>query len=262
MFKITTSLVEEIVSISKEAGDLVMKYYNLPDCEIERKSDNSPVTIADKEASQFIVSALCKLDSKIPVISEELSYEDNLEKLKNNRSYWLVDPIDGTWSFIKKNGSFTVNIALVVDGTAVLGAIYCPLDESTYYNIPGEGSFKTDGIQTIQIYPKNLTDNGYDFLVSSQNINQKTTDYLNNFKINTITPIPSSIKLCLLCDGEGDIYPRFKPTYIWDTAAGHAILSEVGGEIYNTQGKPLTYNIQLENPDFIAVANKSYFIKT
>jgi 3'(2'), 5'-bisphosphate nucleotidase len=252
--------IDKIVQIARDAGDIIMKYYEQSDIDIEQKDDKSPVTIADKKSSEFIVKELHKIHKNIPAISEEADANYNLDLMLKNKAYWLIDPIDGTWSFIRKRGVFTVNIGFIQNGQPIFGVIHSPLDGFTYYNIPTEGAFKTDGIQTNVINP-NINNSGeYDFLVSHQNINQKTTDFVNKYKVKTITPIPSSIKLCMLAEGNGDIYPRFKPTYVWDTAAGHAILKEVGGEVYNAKGQPLTYATQLENPSFVAVASSSIII--
>lgn len=261
MTEITAKFVEKVVKISRDAGDIVRKFYNQDNLAIESKTDNSPVTEADKASCIFIEKELASLNQHIPFIGEESDFEANHDILKNKNHFWLVDPIDGTWSFIKRRGIFTINIAYIKDGIPIFGVIHSPLEGQTYYNIPGEGSFKTDGLQTNHIQPKEISDDGYDFLVSHQNINQKTTDFMHNYSVKTITPIPSSIKLCLIAEGKGDIYPRFKPTYVWDTAAGHAILKEIGGEVYKEDGNVLMYNENLENPDFIAVSSTKIPIK-
>ncbi len=252
--------IDRIVEIARSAGDIIMKFYAQPSVDIERKDDKSPVTLADKKASEFIDKELNSIHKHIAFISEEADLGYNLDLMKKSKSFWLIDPIDGTWSFIRKKGVFTVNIALIQNGEPIFGVIHSPLDGNTYYNIPADGAFKTDGVQTLQISPNFKAKTDFDFLVSHQNLNQKTTDFINKFKVKTITPIPSSIKLCMLSEGIGDIYPRFKPTYIWDTAAGHAILREVGGEIYSEQGDKLKYNKQLENPNFIAVSSTQIII--
>lgn len=252
--------IDKIIQIARDAGDIVMKYYEQSSIDIEQKEDKSPVTIADKKSSEFIEKELHKVHKNIPVITEEADPKYNLDLMLNNKSYWLIDPIDGTWSFIRKRGIFTVNIGFVKNGQPILGVIHSPLDGFTYYNIPSEGAFKTDGVQTNQISPKFSDKESYDFLVSHQNINQKTSDFINTYPVKTITPIPSSIKLSMLAEGNGDIYPRFKPTYVWDTAAGHAILKEVGGEVYDINGVPLSYATQLENPSFIAVSSTEILI--
>jgi 3'(2'), 5'-bisphosphate nucleotidase len=261
MTEITANFVEKVVQISREAGEIVLKYYNQDNIDIEEKSDNSPVTEADKASCAFIEEELHTLSQQIPFIGEESDAINNDKLFNNKRQFWLVDPIDGTWSFIKKRGVFTINIALVKDTLPVFGVVHSPLDGYTYYNIPNEGAFRTDGIHTVSIKPKPLSKDGYDFLVSHQNINQKTTDFMHRYPVKTITPIPSAIKLCLLAEGKGDIYPRFKPTYAWDTAAGHAILREVGGEIYDSKGQILSYSNGLENPDFIAVSSTKIKVK-
>lgn len=252
--------IEYIISLAGKACRVIMDYYNAPLPKIETKLDNSPVTIADKHSSDLIIEGLLKIDNNIPVVSEEREEGENLEIIKNNNIFWLIDPIDGTWSFIKKKGEFTVNIALIEGGKPVWGLIANPQDNSVYYiNTYGKCRKRYESKDVVLI-GKKASDTGMDFLVSHQNLEQRMQDYVNNFKVNTITPIPSSIKFALMVEGKGDIYPRFKRTCIWDTAAGHALLLAIGGDIYDLNGKPLVYNSgNLENPDFVAVSRKEFF---
>lgn len=247
--------IKEVVKAAQKAGEIILEHYH-DEIEIIRKSDNSPVTIADKLSSEYIIKVLQKLHPKIAIISEENDEKENLQILRKHTLFWLIDPLDGTWVFINKKGTFTVNIALIEDGVPIFGVLHSPLDGTTYYN-DEKSAYKIHKNSCKKIQAKIPGKEGYDFLVSNVNLNQSTSDFIAKYKVNTITPIPSSIKLALLAEGKGDIYPRFKPTFSWDTAAGHAILKAVGGEVYDTTGKPLIYNRKtLLNPSFIAVSDK------
>ena len=247
---------KEVADIAKRAGSIVMTYYKKEDLDKSRKEDFSPVTEADIHSSEFIISELGRITPEIPVVSEENKAQDNLKIMNNCDEFWLIDPIDGTWSFIKGEGEFTVNIALIFQGKPIFGVVFSPLNNTNYYNDMKGKAFKDiDGIVT-EISPNRSHTDGIDFLVSHQNLNQKMQDFVSLFEIRTITPIPSSIKLALMAEGKGDIYPRFKPTSIWDTASGDAILRELGGGIVNAYTKTeLVYNQQIENPHFIAYSN-------
>lgn len=247
---------QQIADIAKRAGAIVMSYYKKEGLDKSQKEDFSPVTEADIHSSEFIISELFKITPSIPVISEENDAEINLNIMKTSNQFWLIDPIDGTWSFIKGEGEFTVNIALILDGKPVFGVVYAPLSDTNYFNDMKGKAFKDDGFKVSEILPNRNYDQGIDFLVSHQNLNQKMQDFVSKFEIKTITPIPSSIKLALMSEGKGDIYPRFKPTSIWDTASGDAILRELGGGIINAyNGEDLAYNQKIENPHFIAYSS-------
>ncbi len=248
--------INALIDMTKEVCQIIMGYYKLLDKEVETKSDNSPVTIADRHASDFLTERLVKILPSLPVVSEEGNQTENIKIIKTCKKFWLIDPIDGTWSFIRKKGVFTVNIALIENGKPIWGLIANPQDNAIYYNSESGQCLKLldDNIEILRA--KEVSPRGVDFLVSHQNLNQRIQDYVNQFKINTITPIPSSIKFALIADGKGDIYPRFKRTCIWDTAAGHALLNSIGGDIIDLEGNSLIYNSgQLENPDFIAVSS-------
>jgi 3'(2'), 5'-bisphosphate nucleotidase len=249
-----------VIKAAKSASKLIMEYYNNSlDLDIESKIDNSPVTIADKKSSDLIIKQLHVLNSRIPVISEENPAKENLEIIKKHKTYWLIDPIDGTWSFIKKAGNFTVNIGLVKNGVPIWGLIVSPIEDDAVYFIDHKSvACKEVKGRIKKIHPSKPPIKGFDFLVSNRDLNQNAQDFISKFAINTITPIKSSIKMAYIAEGIGHIYPRFKQTCIWDTAAGHALLKSVGGEVYNANGfEPLTYNDTktLYNPDFIAVSD-------
>lgn len=248
--------IQEVISLSIKVNNLLLSYYN-SEFKISHKSDDSPVTDADHSASELIIEQLHQITPGVSVVSEENDLSENLDIIKEKSIFWLIDPLDGTSSFISKRGIFTVNIALIVNGIAVWGLISSPLDGIIYYNdLPSTAVYKFDGENSSIVKPKAISNNAVDFLVSHQNLNQNTQDFITHFKINTITPIPSAIKFALLAEGKGDIYPRYKDTCIWDTAAGQALLNAVGGDVVTVEGKSLRYNFPtVKNPHFIAVSN-------
>ncbi|MCE2993159.1 MAG: 3'(2'),5'-bisphosphate nucleotidase CysQ [Alphaproteobacteria bacterium] len=244
--------IEKIKKLSVKAGKLLNHYY-LEDLEVIEKEDSSPVTKADLEANEIIISGI-KSISSIPIISEENDNLKNHDIMKNSDLFWIIDPLDGTHSFITKRGFFTVNIALVKNGVPLFGFLYSPLDHTLYWN-DESCAFSHRGSKTSKISANSDFGNGYDFLVSYRNLDTKLQDLICGYKVKTVTPITSSIKLALIAEGRGDIYPRFKDTNAWDTAAGHAILRAVGGEIYKLDKQPLVYKTLL-NPHFIALGNQ------
>jgi 3'(2'), 5'-bisphosphate nucleotidase len=249
------------IKAAVKAGFEILKIYQ-KDFTIEFKEDQSPLTTADKKANEIIMSFLSK--TKIPIISEENKQID-YQTRKNWESCWIVDPLDGTKEFIKKNGEFTVNIALVNNQKTVLGIIYVPdtgelyvgntYKNKTYKNIISEDvDFKN--LELIEI-PKQNTNNKVIRIVGSRShINTKTEDFVKDIAKNNEVKIVSkgsSLKFCLIAEGKADIYPRFAPTMEWDTAAGQAICEASGiFVISNETKKALLYNKEnLLNPWFI-----------
>lgn len=253
-----------------EAGAKIMSVYTDPDAdfEIEKKADNSPLTIADKKSHETISGILS--GTNIPILSEEgkkIPYETR----KEWNELWIVDPLDGTKEFIKKNGEFTVNIAYVKDAIPQAGVIYIPVREELYIGDCEYGAFKLENIKSIPEEEELLTlisratqlpvkEERKDFVVvaSRSHLSAETEEFIEKMKethksIETISK-GSSLKLCLIAEGKADIYPRFAPTMEWDTAAGHAIIRAAGKDVYHTdEVTPLTYNKEdLLNPWFIA----------
>lgn len=253
-----------------EAGAKIMSVYTDPDAdfEIEKKADNSPLTIADKKSHETISGILSGTD--IPILSEEgkkIPYETRREW----NELWIVDPLDGTKEFIKKNGEFTVNIAYVKDGIPQAGVIYIPVREELYIGDCEYGAFKLENIKSISEeedfhslisraskLPVNEERKDFVVVASRSHFSAETEEFIEKMKglhksIETISK-GSSLKLCLIAEGKADIYPRFAPTMEWDTAAGHAIIKAAGKEVYHTDEiTPLTYNKEdLLNPWFIA----------
>lgn len=267
--KITMNLLlETAITAALKAGEEILHIYNDPssDFEIERKADNSPLTIADRKSNEIIMDYLKK--TPYPVISEENKTID-FEERRQWQTVWIVDPLDGTKEFIKRNGEFTVNIALVYCGRPALGVIYIPVKKRLYYGTLRNGAYRIDNIvyqpdmdldalekQATRL-PQERNDSSYVVVASRSHMSPETESFIDKLKQEhsnvQLTSIGSSIKICLVADGTADIYPRFAPTMEWDTAAGHAIARAAGKELYHTDGiTPLTYNKEdLLNPWFI-----------
>ncbi len=250
--------IEDIVALAKKAGDAIMDIYQ-KDFEVEFKADQSPLTEADTAAHKIIEQGLKELDQKnnrlIPLMSEEgknIPYQDR----KDWDYFWMVDPVDGTKEFIKKNGEFTVNIALINQGMPVLGVVYAPALGQMYWAKQGEGAFK-DG-QALPLKRAEQRDS-YKVVASRSHMSDETKKFIDEIKtekVKELVSIGSSLKLCLVAEGEADIYPRLGPTMEWDTAAAHAVVLCAGMKVceFNKGGisKPLVYNKQnLLNPFFI-----------
>lgn len=256
------------------AGKEILSIYNDPqsDFQIEKKADNSPLTLADREAHRVISEMLGA--TPFPLLSEEgklLSYAE-----RNTWDIlWIVDPLDGTKEFIKRNGEFTVNIALVRGGVPVLGVIYLPVKEELYFAEEGIGAYKLSGIlrredrsleelmAAAMRLPFIKSRNKFVVVASRSHLTPETETYIGEMKNRygqvELISSGSSIKICLVAEGRADVYPRFAPTMEWDTAAGHAIARASGMEIYQVEnGIPLQYNKEnLLNPWFIVEAEHS-----
>lgn len=257
-----------------DAGKSIMDIYMNPDAdfEIETKADNSPLTLADKASNRLIVSALSV--TPFPILSEE-EKEIPFEERKKWTTLWIVDPLDGTKEFIKRNGEFTVNIALVNNGIPVVGVIYVPVRKELYFACDTLGAYKLTNIdgasqpsmdemrRRATRLPSALMHQGMVVVASRSHQTEETTRYIENLRKKgqpvTLISSGSSLKICLVAEGSADIYPRFAPTMEWDTAAGHAIAKAAGCEIYHIDEKtPLSYNKEkLLNPWFIVKAVSS-----
>lgn len=253
VIELDQTLLDHVKIIAEEAGQAILGIYEQDDFDVQTKSDHSPLTKADLASHDIITKALKKLTPKIPILSEEG------EKLRGDvDSFWCVDPLDGTKEFIKGNGEFTVNIALIEHHQPILGVIHIPVANETFMAMKGNGAKKIKDHQ-IQNLSKQKTKTKQPpiFAVSRSHLNQATQDYIQQHQGETIAA-GSSIKLTMLAEGLADAYPRFGPTSLWDMAAGHAILKETGGEIFTLDHEPLVYNIkQILNPDLIAVRDKN-----
>ena len=253
MIELDQTLLDHVKIIAEEAGQAILDIYQQDDFEIQTKRDQSPLTQADLASHDIITKALKKLMPQTPILSEEG------EKLEVDvDTFWCVDPLDGTKEFIKRNGEFTVNIALIEHHQPILGMIHIPVKNETYLAMKGDGAKK---IKDHQIYNLSIQNNKTRqppiFAVSRSHLNQATQDFIKQHQAETIAA-GSSLKLTMLAEGLADAYPRFGPTSLWDMAAGHAILKETGGEIYTLDDQPLVYNVnKILNPDLIAVRDKN-----
>lgn len=253
-------MIIDVINIAVDAGDVIMDIYqNEEDFNVEMKSNDSPLTRADKAANDLICKGLEALTPEVPIISEEIK-EMEYEVRKNWDVCWMVDPLDGTKEFIKRNGEFTVNIALIKDGKSVAGVVYAPAIKEMYWAIAGKGAFlKKDGeIQKLDANKYNTTDEGLRFVCSRSHLNEATANYMSAFKEPQTVSKGSSLKFLILASGDADIYPRLAPTMEWDTAAAQIVLEEAGGCVIKQEdGKPLSYNKEnLLNPFFLAKANE------
>lgn len=261
--------VENLLSVAVQAaiaaGNKIMHHYQT-DFEVEYKSDDSPLTIADKEAHQTIVSFL--ESTGFPILSEEGNHAD-YEIRKNWDTFWLIDPLDGTKEFVKKNGDFTINIALIVRNSPALGVVFVPVHKDLYwgsekgsYTTKLEQSNSNEAVTTLFQHGKRLPltseRKNYVIVGSRSHMNEATHKYVEillkeRHDIEFISR-GSSLKFCTLAEGNADIYPRFGPTMEWDTAAGHAVAYFAGCTILNADTQqPLIYNkLNLLNPHFIA----------
>lgn len=258
------------IEAALKAGEEICLIYNDPasDFEIERKADNSPLTIADRKAHEAIVAILN--ETPFPVLSEEGKHLD-YEIRRQWDTLWIVDPLDGTKEFIKRNGEFTVNIALVHNSVPVMGVIYVPVKKELYFAVEGAGAYKfvspiiglDDGvtlekmIEESEKLPVNDARDHFVIVASRSHLTPETETYIADLKKKhgsvELKSSGSSLKICLVAEGMADVYPRFAPTMEWDTAAGHAIARAAGMEVYQAEnGEPLQYNKEnLLNPWFI-----------
>ena len=243
--------IEDLKEIALKAGEAIMQIYN-KDFSVDYKDDKSPLTEADLKSNEIICTNLQKLYPNIPIMSEE-NKQVSYDTRKDWEYYFCVDPIDGTKEFIKKNGEFTVNIALIQKDTPVLGVVYAPALNELYW-ADGKNSYKNMNKLPLNI---NQTPKEKLFVVASKShLSPETQEFIDKLDSKEIEQISkgSSLKLCMVAEGVADIYPRLAPTMEWDTAAGHAIIRASGKEVYQTgKTEPLQYNkTDLLNPWFIA----------
>ena len=253
------NLAKEVAKIAKKAGDAIMKIYdNSDNFQVEHKADESPLTIADQAANEIICHHLERLAVKYPIISEENKSID-FEERKKFTYYWLVDPLDGTKEFIKRNGEFTVNIALIKNQRPVLGVVYTPVLAEMYFAVKGEGAFLEKENLTIQLHASRFSkkDKKLGVVCSRSHLNEATQNFVDKLNEPELVAQGSSLKFLILAKGEAHLYPRLAPTMEWDTGAAQIILEEAGGKVLHAETKvPLLYNKEnLLNPHFIAAGN-------
>jgi 3'(2'), 5'-bisphosphate nucleotidase len=246
-------LLPTVINAAEQACGVIMDVYESGDFEAEVKSDNSPLTLADKRAHGVIMEVL--KGTELPVLSEEgatIAYDTR----KGWKRFWMVDPLDGTKEFMKRNGEFTVNIALIEDGRPVLGVVAVPVSGDVYYASLGQGAFLKRGGQVLALAhrgPVDLGKPGLRVVASRSHMNADTEAFLAQLKTPELVSKGSSLKFMLLAEGLADVYPRVAPTMEWDTAAAHAVINEVGLRVLQYgREEALEYNKEnLLNPYFL-----------
>jgi 3'(2'), 5'-bisphosphate nucleotidase len=247
------SELETAISAAEQACKEIMAVYDSGDFQAEAKGDKSPLTLADKMAHRKIVEVLQK--TGLPVLSEE-GKNIPFEERKNWEYFWLVDPLDGTKEFIKRNGEFTVNIALINNGIPVMGVVSIPVKAETYYASRGEGVFLKKNGSVNQLEKRKRVDlsaSGLRVVGSRSHMSPETDSFIKSLSDPSFVSAGSSLKFLLLANGQADVYPRFAPTMEWDTAAAHAIVNEAGLKVLQSgTDRELTYNKpDLLNPHFL-----------
>ena len=243
----------EVLYIAKKAAALIMGYY-AGQIEVSHKDDKSPVTEADYAANEFIKKQLQQLNTGIPVVSEENSDAEN-RQAASGELFWMVDPLDGTKSYINKTGEFTVNIALIKNNYPQGGVVYIPAQEIGYFTAKDGKAYKQIGNNIPEeINVRCKPQDKIVVVASKSHMNAHTEQYIKSLGDNiTLISASSSIKFCMIAEGKADIYPRFGNTMEWDTAAGHAVIMAAGGHVVCTDGSPLFYRKEgFLNPFFIA----------
>jgi 3'(2'), 5'-bisphosphate nucleotidase len=248
------ALRPEVAAIARDAGRAIMAVY-AGDFVVERKADRSPLTEADLAAHRLIVGALAALTPELPVLSEESAHVAWSER-REWRRYWLVDPLDGTREFVKRNGEFTVNIALVERGAPVLGVVHAPARGDMVHAVRGGPALRetAEGAQALRARgvgsPLRVAG-------SRSHGDPRLAGFLDRAGPHELLPLGSSLKFCLVAGGEADVYLRYGATSEWDTAAGQCIVESAGGAVTDLGFAPLAYNRResLLNPDFVAVGD-------
>jgi 3'(2'), 5'-bisphosphate nucleotidase len=252
-------LTNEIKQISCLAGEKILEIYET-DFLVETKQDNSPLTAADMAAHNAICDALSSLTPATPVLSEESSSISFSERQSWNQ-YWLVDPLDGTREFVKRNGEFSVNIALIEKNRSILGVIHIPVTGVSYSASLNNGAYKHEpDKEPIRIFAKKTDVDNITVAGSRSHGNAKQKAFIADLNDPEILAIGSSLKFCLVAEGLADIYPRFGPTSEWDSAAAQCIVEESGAIVVDTNFNTLEYNTKesLLNPSFLVIADKDF----
>ena len=255
-------LLEPVRLIAREAGDLILEVYN-KGFDVEYKQDGSPLTTADRLSNNLIIERLQSLTPEIPVISEEsksIAYQER----KDWSKFWLVDPLDGTKEFVKRSGEFSVNIALIQLAKPILGVVYAPVTETLYYAAHGKKALRQIGTNKPQpIQVKDYNGGKATVVASRSHGHGPGGEFLARLEHKeggyAIIHMGSALKICVVAEGNADIYPRLGPTGEWDTAAAHCVINAAGGQLIDSAGETLNYNKEvLLNPWFLATGAGNY----
>jgi 3'(2'), 5'-bisphosphate nucleotidase len=251
------ALADDLLPIVARAGAAIMKVYDAG-FTVQHKLDDSPLTLADLESQRVIIDGLKRLTPNLPILSEESAQAPWSER-QGWRELWVVDPLDGTREFIKRNGEFTINIALVIEHEPVFGVVAAPARGLLYWGAAGAGAFSQHqgAAQTrIHVAPPAQP---IRVIGSRSHASPQTAAYLERIGPHVMTGVGSSLKFCLVAEGTAELYPRFGATSEWDTAAGQALLEAAGGYVTRMDGHRLRYNCResLINGDFLAFSHPS-----
>lgn len=251
-------LLPQALTIARKAGAAIMEIY-VQDFAVEHKADDSPLTAADLAAHRCIAAGLKELAPDIPLLSEEgrdIPYEER----KQWDTFWLIDPLDGTKEFIKKNGEFTVNIALIKHGKPILGVVHCPALQIDYYAAQGAGAFRATDQQAATAISTCKTGTEPRIVGSRSHRTPELEAFHDKLGPHDSVSKGSSLKFCMVAEAAADFYPRLGPTSEWDTAAGQCVVEQAGGIVVKTDFSPLTYNQRetLLNPHFLVIGDTDY----
>lgn len=252
-------LCQQVITIAKQASEKILAVYNT-EFDVTSKEDNTPLTEADMAAHHIITKGLQQLTPEIPILSEE-SVDIPFKVRRQWDRYWLVDPLDGTREFVKRNGEFTVNIALIDNHRAILGVIHTPVSGVLYFANNQEGSFKQiPGKDPVAIHTRSKEVSPTLVAGSRSHRGSSLKEFLEKLGDHEIVSMGSSLKSCLVAEGSVDIYPRLGPTSEWDTAAAQCIVENAGGKLLDLSMQPLLYNKKnsLLNPHFIVIGDPDY----
>jgi len=260
---LSAAQVEGAIAIARAAAAAILQVYD-SEFEVERKSDASPVTAADLAAHHLILDGLAELTPDIPVLSEESAHEVDFEQRRCWSRLWLVDPLDGTREFVKRNGEFSVNLALIDDGAPVFGLVLAPVGGALWHAQRGGPAYRRDGDAEREIRVRSPAARPLRVAASRSHFSEHSEQFM--VRAHRAAPdgirmvsLGSSLKFCRIAEGELDLYPRFGPTSEWDTAAGQCVLEAAGGALVDPQGRPFRYNqrTHILNGDFVAFGDRS-----
>jgi len=249
---------QQLLDIARAAGQAILEVYH-QDFSVQEKGDSSPLTAADLAAHRIIVERLLQLEPDTPVLSEE-GAETPYATRSHWQRYWLIDPLDGTREFVKRNGEFTVNIALIEQGRPVVGVVHVPVSGASYVGSVDQGAWKVDADgRTTVLHVQEARPPKARVAGSRSHAGDSLKRFLERLGSHEIVSMGSSLKLCLVAEGIADIYPRLGPTSEWDTAAAQAVVEAAGGLVTDTRLKPLRYNTKdsLLNPHFLVFGDRS-----
>lgn len=250
--------MDRILELAFEAGRRILEVYQT-DFDVAQKEDRSPLTEADLASHRTLVAGLKRITPDLPILSEESSHIP-FEERRPWEAYWLVDPLDGTKEFIKRNGEFTVNLAMIENTEPTLGVVHVPVTGLTYYARKGQGAFRWErGKERQPIRPRPLPTDHVTVVGSRSHRGQSLDGFLERIGRHELIGMGSSLKLCLVAEGKADVYPRLGPTCEWDTAAAQCVVEQAGGFVTDIEMRPLRYNTKasLLNPHFLVFGDNN-----